>query len=148
MREGIDNCDTEFINIVQEDLVLQKSFVVEDITNAIKNNSAIDVIRYNYNTNDYHEDYNNHTCDTSKFPERKEINVNNMTLSLSNQYSDNCHITTKDYYYHHIFPNVDKYDFMEHSIACEVGNKLPATIWHLGSYSDGFYIKHLDGRNN
>ena len=34
---------------------------------------------------------------------------------------------------------------MEHSLICEVENKLPDTIWHLG---ESFYINDKDGRNN
>ena len=36
---------------------------------------------------------------------------------------------------------------MEHEIMCEVGQKIPDTIWHLGKYEDGYYVDHLDGRN-
>ena len=74
------------------------------------------------------------------------IKTNNITLSKSNQYSDNTHITTKLYYNTYVFPNVNMNSFMELDIDCQVGKKLPDTIWHLGKYEEGYYIKHLDGR--
>jgi hypothetical protein len=149
LKTGIQNSNTEFINIMQEDLIIDKSFDVNGIINAIKNNNNIDLVRYNRSSNIYHQNWNSNFCKyKNKFTDKEIIKVNNLILSKSNQYSDNCHITTKDYYYKYIFPNINSYNFMEHSLICEVGKKLPDTIWHLGGYNDGFFINHKDGRNN
>ncbi len=149
LKKGIQNSNTEFINIMQEDLIIQKYFDVNNIIKAIKDNNNIDLIRYNLKSNLYHENYNLIRCEnTSHLPNKEIIKVNNLILSKSNQYSDNCHITTKTYYYKYIFPNINSHDFMEHSISCQVGKKIPDTIWHLGDYNDGFYLQDKDGRNN
>ncbi len=148
LRAGIKAADTDFINIMQEDLILQKPIPVDTMISEIQNNDDIDVIRYDREQNQYHWDYNLKYCQSLNLFKRTILVNNNTYFSKSNQYSDQCHITTKEYYNKFIFPNVDEYSFMEHKIICKVGNIIPDTIWHLGKYEDGYYIKHLDGRNN
>ena len=151
LKKGIELCNTCFINIVQEDLILIRKFDLDSIINSIKTNKHIDLVRYNKDTN--LETYNctiRRCKDWSKYNSKMEIkktiNINGLILTRSNQYSDNCHITTKEFYEKYIFPNVNNYDFMEHSIMCEVGNIIPDTLWNLGRYNDGNFIKNLDGR--
>jgi hypothetical protein len=148
LRAGIDASTTEFINIVQEDLIIQKKLPVKSMISAIRYNHNIDIIRYDRKSNQYHMDYNTTYCGTIlKKILRQTVLINGIYLSKANQYCDQCHISTKEYYYKFIFPNVNNFDFMEHTLSCEVGNKIPDTIWHLGKYQDGFYVHHLDGRN-
>ena len=53
MKGGIQNSNTEFINIMSEDLILEKSFMWIIFINAIKNNDNIDLVRYKQLSNIY-----------------------------------------------------------------------------------------------
>lgn len=148
LKAGIDNSETKFINIVQDDLILVKKIDFEKIKDIINKNEDIQIIRYNRDLNSYHQKYTKKICPNKKFSKEFTIEINGIKLSKSNQYCDNNHITTKEFYYNYIFPNVKKYNFMEHSLICEVGNLIPDKIWHLGNYNDGNYLNNKDGRNN
>ena len=148
LRAGIDAADTEFINIVQEDLILQKPLPVETMISAIRYNPGIDIVRYNTRTNEWHDNYCQHVgpSRTSTLP-KHIISINDTYFSKARQYSDQCQISTKEYYYKFVFPNVNEFSFMENHIACEIEKKIPGTIWHLGRYHEGYYVDHGDGRN-
>lgn len=145
LKVGINASKTNFINIMQEDLIIQKSFDVSAIINSIKNNNNIDIIRYSHGLNSYHQHYWKF-CEGSI--KEKTIKMNNLILSKSNNYSDNNHISSKEFYNKYVFSNINEYDFMEHQIGCEVGKKLPNTIWYLDKYNEGEYLNNKDGRNS
>ena len=149
-------CETNFLHIVQEDILLKKTFDLKSVIDTIKNYPRIDLIRLSKGKNKDRNQYTIKRCQkiwkkdiTSFNPET--IKVNGLTLSRSNQYSDQNHITTKEFYEKYVFPNVKEGDFMEHFIMCEATglfpgkDKLPDTLWHLGDYDDG-YTNHKNGR--
>ena len=156
LKKGIQMCETKFLHTVQEDLSLKKTFDLKSVIDTIQNDPRVDLIRLNTGENKQHNEYTIKRCrkirkiDISSFnPET--IKVNGLTLSRSNQYSDQNHITTKEFYEKYVFPNVKEGDFMEHFIMCEATglfpgkDKLPDTLWHLGDYDDG-YTNHKNGR--
>lgn len=145
LKAGIQIAETEFINIMQEDLIINKPFDVINIINAIKNNEKIDIIRYSKESNMSHE-VGWSWCYKGNLPSQENIQINNLLLSKASNYTDNNHISTKSFYNEYIFPNVNDFDFMEHQLGCPVNNKVPSTIWYLGNYDDGDYVIHLDGR--
>ena len=153
VKKGIDACKTELINLIQDDLVLIKSFDLNNCIDAIVNNDNIDLIRYapvnNNNENDSMECWCkiNRNNIYKQFT-KKTIKYNELFFSKHNYYSDQNHISTKTFYYKYVFPNVLSNEFMEHILNCEVGNILPNTLWYLGNYDDGNYLVNLDGRNN
>ena len=150
LQIGIDACDTEYINIMQEDLEIIKPVDLQKIINTIKEDPEVDIVRYSKNTNDYHEQAAAHFCTKSRhaFAHLKKLKVKNgLQLSRANMYSDQNHISTKTFYKDTIFPNTNSGDFMEHNLMCEVGQKLPRTSWYLDDYDSGDYVQHLDGRH-
>ena len=156
LKKGIQMCETKFLHIVQEDILLIKTFDLKSVIDTIQNDPRIDLIRLSTGTNKQHNQYAIKRCpkiwkkDISSFnPET--IKVRGLTISRTNQYSDQNHITTKDFYEKYVILNIKEGDFMEHYIMCEATglfpgeDKLPDTLWHLGDYDDGYTI-HTDGR--
>ena len=145
LKAGIDACDTEFINIMQEDLQIIKPFDIKQIINIIKVNSDIDIIRYSYKSNDSHEEHMKSICiENELLKEIKEIGK--LNFSRANGFSDQNHISTKTFYKDTIFKNTNNGNFMEHDLLCELGKNIPRTIWMIDDYDGGWYIDHLDGR--
>ena len=68
-------------------------------------------------------------------------------FSISNWFSDNNHITTKEFYNKFVIPNIYDYSFMEYGNLQFLVDELES-IWYLGDYNDGNYIEHLNGRSN
>ncbi len=153
IKKGVDECKTEFINLIQDDLVLIKSFNLNNCIDAIINNDNIDMIRYSpYNNNNETNDMDQ-LCkkirnDIYKPFTNLTINYNNILYSRQNFYSDQNHISTKTFYNKYIFSNVPSNEFMEHILNCEVGNILPNTLWYIGDYSGGNFSKIFDGRHS
>lgn len=152
IKKGIDACKTELINLIQDDLLLIKSFDLNNCIDAIVNNDNIDLIRYGLHNNMVDNASQEQWCKNNrnnlyKQFTKKTIKHNELFFCKSNYYSDLPHISTKTFYYKYVFPNVPSNEFMEHILNCEVGNILPYTLWYLGNYDDGNYLVNLDGRN-
>ena len=158
LKAGIKECTTEFMFILQDDLILNKRFNLKSVVNCIKNDDRIDIIRLSWAKNQFENDYTiknalkRENKDISSF-KPQTIKVNGLTLSHSNQYSDQVQITTKKFYEKYVIPNIEEGGFMEDSLMFEATglfskqDKLPNTIWYLGEYDDGNYILNVNARH-
>ena len=140
---------TKYVNIVQEDLSIIKKFDFKYMIDIMNKYDDIKILRYARKTNNYEEEYAKLIgCKLSKQEIRFLDKNNSIKISKASQYSDNNHISTKEFYDKYIWPNVKKHSFMEHDLVCINNNSLKDKIWYIGDYEDGYYIKHLDGRNS
>ena len=137
---------TEFVNVMQQDLPILKSFDADKILRVIQDNNYMDVVRYSYNTNRYHEDWTKKYCD-KVFPSRKIVREG-LTFTLCSQWSDNNHIAKVKHYSNVVWPNTRPYSFMEHQLLCYMVKIGYEKIWYLGDLDDGNFINHTDGRAN
>lgn len=140
---------TKYVNIVQEDLAIIKNFDFNNLINIMNKYDDIKILRYSKKTNNHEEEYAKIIgCKLSDQEIRFLDQNNSIKISKASQYSDNNHISTKEFYDKYIWPNIKKYSFMEHDLVCINNNNLKDKIWYIGDYQDGYYIKHLDGRNS
>ena len=148
--------NTEYVNIMQDDLPIIKSFDPKKIIECMKKDKEIKLVRYANNENKYHENYVSGTC--------KELNgkvvsetkkIDGLTFTRANQYSDNNHIISKKYWTDLLFPQIkDQYSLMEISkidgklfnMPCICKYQKEFGTWYLGDINDGYYISHIDGR--
>lgn len=155
LKHAMRDVKTEFVNVVQDDLPLQRSPDVALLMETIEDETDVDLVRYT-DSNASHYDWTlvGHawepwTCASPPTRRRETRNCRSgARLSLSNQYSDQNHVATVDFYEKHVWPNVKEGSFMEHDILCMPSPLFPERCaWFLGDYDEGGYIHHLDGRN-
>jgi len=146
---------TEYINIMQHDLPIIKSFDIESIIKIMEHDKLVKLVRYVYDTNNFHNEYTKNFIkyDPKKYkallPMQKKI-YGDVILTICSQWSDQNHITSKKYYEDVVFPvTLLKGSFMEHFMFClPIEDHKKYGTWFLGEIYDGYYIKHTDGRNN
>lgn len=150
LKTSMDKVRTRYVLIMQEDL----SLVGDD---KIDFGSLIEAMEANPNelgiinlrawpSNAYHIEWETGSCDKTtleKIP-RKKIRRGDLEFNTSRCYSDQVHLSTKDFYDRNVWPVVPDFDFMEHHLNC--GRLRPTNqIWDLGKESD-FYTVHNDTR--
>jgi hypothetical protein len=147
LQNALDNVKTKYINIVQDDLVFVNSFDVVKLINIMEKRPDIKYIRYVDDINMHNRWTKNH-CHI-KSMDTSTIVVDGVALSKSNQYVDQNHLTTLDYYRNIIMPEVKSGDFMEHHHICKpYKNFKKYGSYFLGSPKNNIpYMKHIDGRN-
>ena len=146
LKKGMSKAKTEYINLMQEDLIINKKFDAKNILKIMNEYDDMSIVRYSKGSNLSHEKYGKQLGIKNI---KSIIQINDYIFSKSNEYSDNNHITTKTFYDKHVWPRVKSCDFMEHSISISDKMKdFPSEMWYIGDYNDGNYIRHLDGRNN
>jgi len=146
IHNGMKLVKTKFVNVMQHDLPIIKSFDLDNIIKTIDENDYVKYVRYVLEKNRFHEEYNKKSG-APILPHRK-IQKNGLTFSICSQWSDQNHITTKKYYDDIIFPEtLNKFSFMEHDLLSKppTNHKRYGT-WYLGDLDDGNYIYHSNAR--
>lgn len=151
LKAAMEKVKTDFIYVCQEDLPIAKAFDIYALMDVISKNSEIDLIRVVHSSNAYHINWTDDHC-RNKYnspPVAEKKIYDGLTFTRCDQFSDQNHITYKDFYTHAIWPYVVEGDFMEHQLICAYGSHphLYSTMWYLGDENDGFFIYDLDGRN-
>ena len=141
----IQHVQTQFVNIVQQDLPIVKYFDAENVLLAMENNTSMDLVRYSFGTNKSHEKYTHNMC--GKTLPKLTIIRRGLKFTQCSQWSDNNHIAKVDHYRNLVWPNTNTHSFMEHQIACYPVDNGYKKIWYLGEPDDGDFIYHTDGRN-
>ena len=144
---------TEYINVMQHDLYITKYFPIVSVMNVMRNHPEIKLVRYSCSmNNERHEIFTENLCKKRNFQclpfQKEEIQREGVFFSRCHQWSDQNHITTSDYYRNIVFPETLSFSsFMEHHLMVK-----PAFdhdrygTYYLGSYKDGNYCRHSDGR--
>ena len=147
LKNGMKYVKTKYVNIMQHDLPIIRPFPLNNLLDVMDTHN-VDLIRYVRKSNKFHEEYLRRSIKKENTPfTYKEYVYNNILFTKCNQFSDNNHITTLDYYNTEIFPRCRDGDFMEDQlITAPILNKIPGNYMYLGGINDGGYIKHLDGR--
>ena len=145
LHRCMENVETDFVNVMQQDLPIVKKFEAKKVINAMRDNSDMDLVRYVYDKNKYHEDWTSNHC--SKVLKPKTITIDDLQFTQCSQWSDTNHIAKMEHYKDIVWPNTKQFSFMEHEILCYPVKHNYRKIWYLGKISDGHYIKHTDGRN-
>jgi len=137
--------DTEFVNVMQQDLPIIKGFNAPKIINIMKNNITMDLVRYSDKGNKIHEDYTKKECKNT-LPQ-VNITLDGINFSQCSQWSDQNHIAKLEHYKYLVWTKTNPLSFMEDQLMCyPVGNNYKR-IWYLGDINDGYYSDHTDGRN-
>jgi hypothetical protein len=137
--------DTEFVNVMQQDLPIIKGFNALKIVDIMKNNITMDLVRYSHMGNKYHEDYTKKECKNT-LPQ-VNITLDGINFSQCSQWSDQNHIAKLEHYKYLVWKKTNPLSFMEDQLMCyPVGNNYKR-IWYLGDINDGHYSDHTDGRN-
>jgi hypothetical protein len=144
LKNGMKYVNTKYVNIMQHDLPIIRSFSLNILD--VINDHNIDLIRYVRKSNKFHEEYVHKIVNKTPF-KYDEYVYNNILFTKCNQFSDNNHISTLDYYNTIIFPRCRDGYFMEDQLfELPILNKIPGNYMYLGGINDGGYIKHLNGR--
>jgi hypothetical protein len=146
--KGLEYVNTKYINIIQHDLILIKSFNIENILNIMddkKNN--INLVRYVYNTNEWHQNYVRNEGCKDDLDDNNTIIINRQKFSQCNHFGDNNHIVSTEFYKTKIVPKLKEYTFPEYDIRCYPIDYNDYSFYYLGDINDGYYIRHIDGRN-
>ena len=146
LHRCMENVETDFVNVMQQDLPIVKKFEAKKVINAMRDNSDMDLVRYVYNSNKFHEDYTRNYC--SKVLNPKTIIIDDLQFTQCSQWADNNHIAKMEHYKDIVWPNTKQFSFMENELICYPVKHNYRKIWYLGKISDGNYIKHTDGRNS
>lgn len=135
---------TSFVNVMQQDLPIKKTFDLGKVLSIMNKNSNMDIVRYSAKINIDHENWTESHCG-HKFTPTK-INIDNIDFTQCSQWSDQNHISKISHYREVVFKISKPYDFMEHQLRCYPIDTLYTKIWYLGNDNDSFCI-HTDGRN-
>ena len=104
------------------------------------------MIRYVYNTNKWHQDY----CRVEGCKDNyndKFIVIDNTKFTKLNHFSDNNHIVSTNYYKQYLLPKLSNFSFPEYQLRCYPIINNDHSFYYLGDINDGYFIKHIDGRN-
>ena len=162
--QAFSEVQTKYVNIMQYDLHIIKGFDLKNVLDAMdENEDKIDTVRYCLYTNKVAEITN---ITRSIYRECKNlftgIKINNIfhletlrtekvNFSHDSEWSDNNHIAKTTHYVNDVFPEtLHENSFMEHKIKYYPrikDKKMNYKTWFLGDYSDGIYVKHIDGRH-
>lgn len=143
LKNGLKKVKTKYINVMQHDLKIIKSFDLIKVLNLI-NTRNVDLVRYVYNTNLWHQNYYRNECGKDLKDETFEFE--NQQFSYCNHFSDNNHITTLEFYNKNIIPKIKDNSFMEYYLTCSPRDHNFNFVFY-GDMNDGNYITHIDGRN-
>ena len=144
LHHCMQSVDTDFVNVMQQDLPIAKKFDAKKVIDVMRSNSSMDLVRYVRKNNKHHEEYTFKVC--SDILEPKTIIIDGLKFTQSSQWSDNNHIAKMEHYIDLVWPNTKPYSFMEHQIQCYPVENQYYKIWYLGEPTDGEYIVHTDGR--
>lgn len=136
--------NTDYVNVMQQDLPISKKFDAKKVIDAMRGNSSMDLVRYVWKSNKHHEDYTLEVCSDVLKP--RTITINGLKFTQCSQWSDNNHIAKMEHYIDIVWPNTKPYSFMEHQLQCYPIENQYYKIWYLGEPTDGEYIVHTDGR--
>jgi len=149
IRQCMDRVETKYVNIMQHDMPITKRFPLDKIINLLESDpEKFKLVRYAcYMPNHGHEEWTRAMTHASLT--HSTLRFQGQTFSRCNQWSDNNHITTRDYYEKIVFPiTLSKNSFMEHELIFHPVNKHNVYgTYYLGDYDDGPYCSHTDGRN-
>ena len=140
----MEKVTTKFVNVMQQDLPINKEFDLENILQIMNTNDDMELIRYSRDTNKFHEDYTFGEC-KGVFP-TETITRNGINFTQCSQWSDNNHVAKLSHYDEIVWPRVAQFSFMEHDLMCYPYKENFKSIWYLGDIDDGGYIIHTDGR--
>lgn len=141
----MEKVTTKFVNVMQQDLPIDKGFDLENILQIMNTNDDMELIRYSRDTNKFHEDYTLDECN-GVFP-TKTITRNGIKFTQCSQWSDNNHIAKISHYDEIVWPRTSQFTFMEHDLMCYPYHENFKGIWYIGDIDDGGYIIHTDGRH-
>jgi len=146
LKNGIINVKTKYINIMQHDLKIIKSFNITNILNLLDNNN-IDLVRYAHKSNKFNQDYYHGAVPECVNYEKKydTFLFENQPYTYCNHYSDNNHISTLKLYKDTLLPLFKEHSFPEYTLECS-HKKQNLKFVYYGDINDGFYIEHTDGR--
>ena len=144
LHHCMQSVDTDFVNVMQQDLPIVKKFDAQKVIDAMRGNSSMDLVRYVWKTNEHHEEHTLEAC--SDILEPRTITIDGLKFTQCSQWSDNNHIAKMEHYIDLVWPNTKPYSFMEHQIQCYPVENQYYKIWYLGEPTDGEYIVHTDGR--
>ena len=133
--------NTEFVNVMQQDLMIVKTFDARKIIDIMSRKSDMSLVRYSLGTNRFHEDYAESVC--GGILPSKSIIEDGVLFTVCSQWSDNNHIAKTKHYREVVWPGTKPLSFMEHDLVC-----YKESIWYIGDIDDGFYVEHLDGRTS
>ena len=146
LNQCMQKVNTDYVNVMQQDLPIIKKFDAQKVIDAMRGNSSMDLVRYVWKSNKHHEDYTLKKC--SEVLEPRTITINGLTFTQCSQWSDNNHIAKIEHYIDIVWPNTKPYSFMEHQIQCYPIQNQYYKIWYLGEPTDGDYIVHTNGREH
>ena len=148
LHTGMNLIKTKFVNIVQEDLPIIRKFDFNYVIKIMNKYKDVNIIRYSIGKNIFHNEWGKKHCFKVENEEIRVLDENDsIKISKALHYSDNNQISTKEFYDKYIWPNVNKYSFMENDLLCISNNVLKDKIWFIGDYEDGDYSGNNDGRN-
>ncbi len=147
ITEAIKHVTTPFVFMHQHDLILEKSFDLNGIIATMLVNPNIKYVHFWGQKNKKSTWWN-------RIVDEEIDGISHVPLTRSFGWSDQCHIATVDYYQNFVLPECD-HCFMETAMQEKFQKKLDKNgkkahkkfgTYLYGDLSDGYYIKHTDGR--
>ena len=145
LRACMQKVSTKLVNVMQQDLPINKEFDVEKILRVMESSEDMDLVRYSRNTNRYHENYTRSACG-GVLPHATIIREG-IKFTQCSQWADNNHIAKIQHYNDTVWPLTYPFSFMEHDVMCYPYDTEYKGIWYLGEMDDGDFIVHTDGRS-
>jgi hypothetical protein len=140
IRNAFSNVNTEFVMLVQHDLLFVKKINVESILEDMKNNPELKHVRFNKRDN-IKAGWDNTPLFASKI-----IKGNNNSYIFTESWSDQNHIAKSEYYRSIVLKEVNDVVFMESLLNnISKGNHNKYGTYIYGDLNDKNVIVHLDG---
>ncbi len=148
LREALSFVKTPFIFVHQHDFVLEKPLDLEGVMSSMERNPFIQYVHFTRAKNIPYG-----TAQVAAIPYEGPSHI---PLCISYNWSDHEHLTSKKYYETFVFPRVGNRPIaMEWELAHPIRNacvKDPNKykefgVFLYGSYGEGPFVTHLDGKN-
>ena len=152
LKNAVDIVETEYMLIMQHDIHLRRQIPLYDLIELMKKHSFIKHLRFNVRKNlpTFH-DWDGWKKDGQHV--FKEIDVDGVKMCITPCWSDQNHLTTKEYYDTVVFPDCSNngeliYDFMENKLnfMCHTNHERYGTYIY-DAYGAPRTSRHSDGRN-
>ena len=151
LYECMKHVNTKYVNIMQQDLPIIKPFRLSVILDLMESNpQKYKWVRYSCRSNQDHERFLQEISQKPLALPHSSFSFQGQIFSRCNQWSDQDHISTKEYYDTIVFPTtLPRMGFMEQDLRFRpIQEHDVFGTYYLGNHQDGHYCEHTDGRKH